>query len=516
MIAKSVTDILFTLRSRGIRVWADNGRLRYQTPKGTLTLEEIDSLRSMREQILTLLQRSASIPKAAQLTARQPSDPVPLTFSQQLWWDFWNLEKRPSMRSVAAAVRLRGRLSIDALQESVERLVQRHEALRTRVSVVGGMPRQQIDEAGKYRLDVIDLTPLPHSDREIEAQRLAEQLVHEPVFLTVGPLFAVRLLKLDTFDHVLVIATEHAISDAASIGIIWRDTFCLYTQSIRGHPCPLPKIAVQFADYAVWQRKTHHLWMEQHGGYWKQRLAGAGRVRLSPKEKVAETAGAKWATLPIRFGKILSEGLLETSRREHTSLVMSVLTAFVAAVLRSCNTTSLTFPFTTAGRLYPEVENTIGFFGTQLFLRVDLLEEDSLVDLLRRATKEYATAYAHDDSCRVALQMRRPEFMFNPPFNWIPQQFNMNPDGSGHELQTDSLTMTQYKIAITPRDDQEWDGEPRIDLSDSKDGVVGEIGYRADRFASDTIERFRRNLLLFAASLVKEPNTRVKALAYEP
>jgi hypothetical protein len=195
---------------------------------------------------------------------------------------------------------------------------------------------------------------------------------------------------------------------------------------------------------------------------------------------------------------------------------MAVLTAFAAVVLRSCNATSVVLPFTTAGRLYPELENTIGFFGTPLFLRIELFEGDRFVDLLGRVTREYATAYTHDDSCRMAVHMAEAEFLFNPPFNWIPQVFNMNPDGSGHELQTgDSLAVTQYKLEISPRDDLEWDGEPRIDLSDSNEGVRGEIGYRADRFTLSSIKRFRRNLLLFAQMLAQEPNALITEVPCE-
>lgn len=513
---KSLAEFLFALRSKGVRVWADNERLRYQAPKGGLNSKDLETLRAWRDSLLTFLGQPSFPEREARLTPRISSDAVPLTFSQQFWCDVLNVTKRPSMRSIAAAVRLRGPLDIEALRQGVATLVRRHEALRTRIAFVEGGARQQIDEISDCGLEILDLTALKPDEREIQARHFAEQIVQEPVFLHVGPLFAARLLKLDCFDHVLVVATEHVISDIASIGIVLREILALYAQSTQGKPHSLPEIPIQFPDYAVWQRKSHNSWMQKHGSYWQQRLDGAGRVRLSAGEEAPRASGMSWANLPVRFEQSLRNDLLETSRRERTSLVMSVLTTFAALILRWCNTTSLVLPFTTAGRFYPELENTIGFFGTPLFLRVDLLENDTFVDVLRRVTQEYATAYTHDDSCRMAVQMCRPEFTLNPPFNWIPQDFDMNAGISDHELQTEhSLIITEYKLEITSRDDEEWDGEPRIDLLDSKNAVTGAIGYRADRFTLSTIERFRQNLLLFAEKLATEPKTPVKAVTLQ-
>lgn len=509
MSRESVSDILFTMRDKGVKIWADNGRLRYQASKGALTSQDIETLRTMREEILTALRHSTSPRTGPHLMPRLPASHVPLTFSQQYMWSFWDLVKRPSMRMVAAAVRLRGRLEVEYLRQSFERLFHRHESLRTRIVLVEGVPQQHIDDPDGYHLEVIELTGSSQEKREIEARRLASEIVHEPFYLDRGPLFAARLIKVNHLDHVLVVAADHTISDAASIGIVWRDVFSMYTQFVRGQPCCLPEMPVQFADYAVWQRKTHPLWTETHGPYWERHLTGATRVRLFAGEKVACAAGVKWATVPIRFGEILSKGLLEVSRRQRTSMVMSVLTVFVSLILRWCNTTDLVFPFTTMGRSWPEVHNTIGFFGTPLLLRVEMSDGESFLGLLARVTQEYVTACEHDDSYRTAAQIH-PPFALNPPFNWVPKEFNMSPDGSSQALE--ACTISLYELDIIPRADFECDSEPRVDFSDTPDGIVGIIGYWADRATQDSVKRFGKNLLFFAEKLVQEPMTRINEI----
>ena len=512
---KKITQILFRLRSKGIRVWADNGRLHYQPSKEGPTAEEIETLRVLRDPILALLQLTNSPEKEARLTPRMPHEHVPLTFSQQLWYAGLNLEKRPGVRSLAKAARLIGHLDQNAMCKSVEILFNRHEALRTRITSADSGGTQHIDATSRHGLEIFDLTTLPYEKREFESKRLVEELAHEPVLLDTGPLFAARLLQLDKLNHILVIAAEHIISDAASIGIAWRDIFSAYTLSIQGQGNPSPKSHIQFPDYAVWQLKNHSSWMDQHATYWQNRLAGSTHTRLSQDNKIQHLTKRQWAKLAICFEGTLRNNLVQMSRRENTSLVMSILTSFAALIMRWTNTSSLLLPFTTAGRYYPDIESTIGFFGTPLLLRIDLFEEDTFTDLLIRVTNEYAIAYAHDDSCRMVTLMNKPELLLNPTFNWIPSDFYSDSNELGYKQQpADSLIIADYKFEIVPPDDEpNEENEPRIDLSDSNNSVIGEIGYRADLFQLTTIERLRRNLLFFAETLSKLPKTRVNSIA---
>jgi hypothetical protein len=189
---------------------------------------------------------------------------------------------------------------------------------------------------------------------------------------------------------------------------------------------------------------------------------------------------------------------------------MSVLTVYSALMLRWCNETELVVPFSTIGRHHSEVDNTIGFFGVPLFLRIELHEDDTFRDLLRRVTEEYRTAYEHDDECRVAAQNPGPPFAWNPPFNWIPREFNMGPAGNVQGCEVDdSIRLEPFGLEITLREDIRWDGDLRLDLSDTEDGITGVIGYRADRLASNTLQQFAQDLLRFAEELVRNPGARV-------
>jgi amino acid adenylation domain-containing protein len=493
----------------------------FQRPSIREMAQLVERLLSERQQtmvdesVTNLQQTSSSVPTEPPLVPRLSSDLIPLTFTQQAIWHESKSRKR-RVRSIGTALRLSGRLNVKILQESFAGLVRRHESLRTTIVTSNGFLEQNIDEAPEYDLEIVDLTEeTGTSHREIEASRLVQQLFDQPIDAAVGPLFGATLVKLGEHDHVLAVAMDHIISDGLSLGILFRDIWNMYVQAVRGLCLSLPPMPVQFADYAVWQHSAQSSWIHNHGGYWTERLAGAQLTRLAPKEEESR-GGARitFADLPIRLGESLTARLREISRREHTTLVMSVLTAYVALVLRWCDKSDLVVQFVTAGRLRPEVENTIGPFASVLFLRLELHEGDTFLDLLRRVTKECYTACDHDDLGRMNAQMPRPELLLSTGFNWLPEAGNTCI--SELDCSDDAIQLKRFTFANTESSDEivetDCDGEPVLFLSDSTEGVTGQVSYRADRFASGAMQRFSQNFQFFAERLVKQPDSCVANL----
>ena len=517
MSRNSVTDLLFTLRCKGTTVWADNGQLRYHATKQPLTNGELQTLRTLRAEIISLLQQANSISTDTEpkLAPRTQADTVPLSFSQRWWWNGLKLRTKPSMRGVCAAVRLSGKLNIECLRRSFTELVRRHESLRTRIIASNnGVLTQHIDDAGEPSLEMIDLSRLPRSTCEAEVKLLAEQIVNEPFSVSEGPLFSARLLKFGDFEHLLVVALDHMISDGASLGILWRDLFTLYGQVSRHLPCSLTETSIQFADYAVWQQSTHQWWMNKHGAYWKQLLAGAEPVQLFPDEQIQKLTFLE-GTLPIQLNDTLSSALRESGRRAGTTTVMSVLTAYAASILRLTHRTDLVVPFTTVGRLHPEVENTIGFFGVPTFLRIQLQENNSFLDLLEHITGEYGEMYQHQDSCRIAMQLTDPDVMWNPHFNWIPKEFNTNFAGDnqnyGHDF---PIKIEPYTLDIDSRT-VEWGVRLGMTVSDTQNGIKGMLGYRTDMFTLNSMKQLLQAFQSCAEALAFDPSSRVTGASCE-
>ncbi len=448
-----------------------------------------------------------------QPTARRPTDRIPLTFSQQWTWNVLDLRQAHSTRSVAVGQRLSGPLLYQSLLESFRFLVRRHDSLRTTIVVSNGVPRQCIAADHGYELELTDLSSLPSAARELQAKVLAEQLAHESVDVAVGQLFAARLIRMGVEEHVLIVAMDHMISDGASVAILLRDVWTLYAQSVRKLPLCLPEMPLQFADYAVWERETHPLWVERHGAYWDKRLSGAAPLQLFPRLGIPTTR-PKMELVHFEIGASLCSQLRELSRRAGTTVAMSTFTAYIALLLRWCNTTDVVVSFVSLGRNFSSLKHVIGYFGCSTFMRIESRVEDTFLDLLRRVTQEYANAYQHADSGRVAAQNPTPDFAANPRFNWHPRHFNMNSSGEVHEVGQETTTSMRHSpFEMAPRTDFDGrGGGPELMLGDSNGTIVGDFWYRADLYPSSAAERFERNLRLFVKLMVTAPRTRIAEL----
>jgi Condensation domain/TubC N-terminal docking domain len=504
-------EILQRMQRKGVKLRSVDGGLRYEAPKGSVTETEVALLRAHKAAVVAILNRLPAQTRDVPLQPRPAAERIPLAFSQQWFWNQFELATRPSMRTVAAAVRLHGQLDLEVLKQSASYLLGRHEALRTRIASVDGDPQQLVDAANEYPLAVVDLTSMRACTREKEASRIGADLISQGYSVSEGPLFAVCLLKLAEREYELIVGLDHLIADGASLGILWRDLFSAYSKLRLGADPGLPTIGAQFADSSIWQHRMQRSWADSHSDYWRERLARAGRVRLVSGPLSSDAA--RWDVMPVRFGKSVSADLRELARRERTSLVMTVLATYVALVCRWCDITDLVVPFTTLGRVHPEVEHTIGFFGTPIFLRVELREEDTLRDSLAKVTAEYASAYAHDDMCRLPAQIPCPPYVWNPIFNWIPEELNMRPYGHIPDQSGEGgISVEPRHFPLKLRDGMHWEAEFRVDISDTKEGVSGTIGYRADRFSLREIQSFRDRFVEFAGRLANHPEVRVAQL----
>ncbi len=170
-------------------------------------------------------------------------------------------------------------------------------------------------------------------------------------------------------------------------------------------------------------------------------------------------------------------------------------------------------PFLTTGRLYPEVENTIGCFGSPLYLRIELREGDGFRDLLGRVVQEYATAYGHEDACRVAAQRPTPGFAWNPIFSWAPAVFGERSKAICALEQSGGPRIAIRALEVVLREEVEWEGELRLDLEDTAEGIAGSFWYRADRLPPDTWDLFESSFMHFVATLTHEPCSPVATIA---
>ncbi len=336
------------------------------------------------------------------LVPRAGSGPAPLSFAQQRLWFLDRLAAgRDDSYNLRTGLRIEGRLDVAALACALSAVIARHEALRTTFPDTPAGPVQLVHPAAPLPLPLVDLGGLgavPRQQRE--ADRLFAAAASRLFDLAAGPLFRAVLLRLGAAEHRLLVTQHHIVSDAWSMGLVARELAVLYSAFAAAKlPAALPPLAVQYSDFAVWQRA----WLQgevlqRELAYWRQRLQGAPRRldlpadRARPAVKTSRGA-ARAVALPARETAALVAG----ARRQSATLAMALTAGFAALLGRWGGQRDLCIGMPIAGRNRVEIEGLIGCFINTLVLRVRPAPAASFGDLLAQVRDTALDAQLHQD-----------------------------------------------------------------------------------------------------------------------
>ncbi|HKX31380.1 MAG TPA: amino acid adenylation domain-containing protein [Blastocatellia bacterium] len=324
---------------------------------------------------------------------------IPLSFAQQRMWFIDQLRPGNALYNISAAVRLQGRLNLDALEMAINEIVRRHEVLRTRIEVEASEPVQVVDEWQPRGLERMDLSGLEIEAREAEAQRIAREEARAGFDLRRGPLMRVRLLRLGDEEHVVLLTTHHIVSDAWSMGVLVREVGIIYQARCEGKKARLPELKLQYADYAYWQR--HYLTgavLEGHLAYWRRQLGGKLPVLELPVDHSGPPVPSyQGAARSFRLSPELSRSLRTLSRREGVTAFMLLLAAFKTLLHKYSGQEDIIIGTSAANRCRAEVEPMIGFFINMLPMRTDLSGNPRFTELMKRVKEVALGGYAHQD-----------------------------------------------------------------------------------------------------------------------
>jgi len=463
------------------------------------------------EQLARRLEDSGGAPRDAQpppLARASREQLLPLSFAQQRLWFLEQLEPGRSTYNMPAALRIRGALDVAALERCLAELVRRHEVLRTTYEAQGGLARQVIHAPGALKLARVDVGALPAEAREAEALRLARQEAERPFELATGPLLRTTLVRLADTEHVLVVVLHHIVSDGWSITVLIQEMSALYEAFAQGRPSPLPELAVQYADYALWQRQ----WLtgaelERQLGYWTRQLAGAPAVLALPHDRPRPAVQTfRGASVPVRLSGALSLALKGLAQREGVTPFMLVLAAFQVLLHRHSGQGDISVGSPIAGRRLAELEGLVGFFVNSLVLRTRLEDNPSFRALLPRVRETTLGAYAHQDiPFEKLVDELRPERDLGhaPLFQvWFSLDKPRLEDFSTSAL---SLSMVDAQADVAKFD-------LTLFLTDGPEGIHGHFDYNTDLFDESTLVRMAGHLRVLLEGVVAAPDTRVSEL----
>ncbi len=437
---------------------------------------------------------------------------LPLSFAQQRLWFIDQLEPGSPLYNVPVALQVEGPLDPRVLERSLSEIVGRHETLRTTFAAVEGTPVQIIHPRSPFVLPVVDLAGLPESRRAALARRLAEEEAGRPFDLARGPLLRALLVRLAEGDNVTALTMHHVASDGWSMGILVREVAALYSAFAAGRPSPLPALATQYADFAVWQ----HSWLrgellESEIAYWRRQLAHLPpRLELPTDRPRPAVQSLRGAVRPVRLPAELTRQAQALSQHEGATLFMLLLAGFQVLLARTSGQQDLAVGSPVAGRNRVEIEGLIGFFVNTLVLRADLSRnqrgEPSFRELLGRTRETALAAYLHQDVPfeKLVEELAPERSLAQTPLFQVMLVLQNAPMGS---LEVQDLRLSPLPVAGTT---SKFD--LTVTLIEDDGGLIGTAEYATDLFDGTTIDRLTGHFERLLAAAVAAPEGRIAEL----
>lgn len=398
----NIPDFIAHLSTQDIHIWVQDDKLRINAPKGALTPELRDQLAAHKTEIMAFLQmaNSAHVADSNQISRADRSQEIPLSFSQQRLWFLDQFEPGSTAYSILVAIRVEGSLDLAILEKTYNEIVRRHEALRT-VFVVGesGQPIQKINPYTWFSVPVHSLEDLPEAQRDDEAHAYIQQQARIPFDLSQGPLYRFEVIRLSPNVHILFYNFHHIVSDGWSTTVFFNELPEIYKAIAFNVPSPLPELPFQYADYAVWQRRSHTPQaFQKQLDFWKQKLAGTLPILELPADHPRPAMQTfNGAVITTILPKRLADRLKALASYHEVTLFVVLLAAFKALLYRYTGQVDLVVGTPVANRHSVDVEKLIGFFVNTLVLRTDVSDNPTFLDLLHRLREGSFEAFAHQE-----------------------------------------------------------------------------------------------------------------------
>ncbi|HEY1497420.1 MAG TPA: amino acid adenylation domain-containing protein, partial [Candidatus Solibacter sp.] len=461
-------------------------------------LFEASTVADLAERVTALDRRAEGRERPARVLHEGP---LPLSFAQRRLWFLDLLEPLTSQYNLPYIARLRGRIHVGTLERSLNAILQRHEALRTRFDFVDGTPAQLVDPWQHSPLPVVELSALAVPERESELRRLIGEEAVRPFDLTTGPLFRACLIQLAEDDRVLLLNTHHIVNDGWSLGILVREMSAFYGAFLAGQPSPLPELPLQYADFTIWQ--CRHLTgsvLETQLSYWMRHLEGAPTLLDLPADRPRPIErSSRSATEEVVFPEPLLRRLKALSRQEGATLYTTLLAAFQVLLGRYSGQRDFTVGMPIAGRNHVETEGLIGFFVNMLILRCDLSGNPAFRGLLRRVRETVLGAHACQDLPleRLMEELRPKRHSSYRPLCQVV--FGMqDPPGSA------KLGEVDLTLEAVPSGTSEFDLS--IHMSEETGGLRTVAEYSTELFDRETILTLLENFRTLLGGIAANPD----------
>ena len=507
----TVYALINKLRINKIKLWEEEGELKFKAPKGAFTEEIRMELVNSKSDVVAFLRdisNGNNSPSINKIDRSEYND-FPLSFSQERLWFINQLEPDNYGYNIPAAVTISGDFNIEQVESVVNQIIHRHENLRTIFPSENGQAKQLILDRIDFKFELLDLTSVTdHLMAETLAQQSCKQEAEKPFDLSQGPLLRGKVVKLSDRKNILMFNMHHIISDGWSMGIFLRE-FSLIMDAVKlGNEIELPPLSIQYVDYSIWQRS----WLNNEGllqkqlDYWQSKLAGVPEcidlVTDFPRPAKQSHAGD---SVFFELDVSLTQQLKDLAEDSGCTFFMALLSVFKVLLFRYTGQSDICIGSPIANRQYGETEELIGMFVNTLAMRTQLNSEESFRDVMSKVRMTCLEAYKHQDAPfeKIVDLIQPQRNMASTPLFQIMMILQNTPMETFQEnVQTYEIENHACKFDLT------------LEFTETEGKLKGVIRYCKDLFKSETIERMAMHFSALSHSAVASSQARISSFNY--
>ncbi|WP_240500687.1 condensation domain-containing protein, partial [Pseudomonas putida] len=453
------------------------------------------------------------IPSCAGLAERDG-----LSHAQQRMWFLWQFDPQGAAYNLPVSVCLNGPFDLGALERAFNRLIERHESLRTTFAQEGEQAIQQVAASGSVDIALRDLGDLPEAQQWPAARAAMATEALTPFDLQQGPLLRVRVLRLAAEQHVLLLTLHHIITDGWSMGVLIDECLACYDALVTGQPLELAPLSIQYRDYALWQRA----WLEageqaRQLEYWRAHLGDEHPLLELPTDRPHPLLPSQQGKcLPIDLDSGLLKNLQGLAQQQGVTLFVVLLASFKALLHRYSGQRDIRVGGLIANRTRSETEGLIGFFVNTQVLRTEVTGDTRFDQLLQAVRQTALGAQAHQelsfDAIVDGLQIPRSQNrnpLFQVMFNHRPLVNAIESRQLACGLNVTGLTAEQLGEDQRP---QAAGSDLMLETSGEGEQLKASFTYATDLFDEATVQRMAGHWRTLLRGICANPQARVDAL----
>jgi len=506
-------DLIYLAKQQGVEIILNNEQLQLKVQED-LDIDKtlLEQIKANKKSIIEFLSnenwKTNRVDSDNKITRfdRNTTQKIPLSYSQERLWFIDRLEGSVQYH-VPTVLWLKGSVNKEALAFAFQTLVNRHEVLRSVIREEDGKPYQHINDKDAWELTLVN--GLKYNNNREALQLYITTIKQEPFVLSKDYMLRAHLISLNPGEHVLVVTLHHIASDGWSVSILVKEVVELYASFEEGRVPKLEPLEIQYADYAMWQRKSlDGNALEKKLSYWKDKLQDAKVLRL-PTDFVRPTIqSTRGAMVSFKINKELSEQLQALSQRNGATMFMTILAGFKVLLHRYSGQQDIVVGSAIAGRQQRYLDSLIGFFVNTLALRSDVNDSLTFVELLQQVRATTLAAYEHQEVPfeKVVEAIIGGRDMGTDPLVQVMFGWQNTPDVPTLELGEARLSLDTLKSTTAMF-------ELFLNMSENAQGLSGYIEYSTDLYSKETVERMMAHFKELLTSVVQSPEMKIGFLS---